>query len=252
VPAVKFSLFLTCDSVSAGLLPPPELPLPPGLDSASAVPYQQKPIDLFKAIFEGSDSEEDDDSDKEDQKEAERADADDDMDTAEKTRSPGARGTAQPAEPVIMSKGASQTLRSWLFQGFSAPGAAEDASFGWVYAKRTPVIAPFLLSCATGGPIAVISTALANRVTGNVRNARDPAPMKCANVSSDAGPETVQAEPQQKSSSAAGPGAGIAKIAQESLSNRPVMPASAAAHSEPTERKPAGRYGDAGLLSPLL
>ena len=31
--------------------------MPPGLDSASAVPYQQKPIDLFKAIFEASDSE---------------------------------------------------------------------------------------------------------------------------------------------------------------------------------------------------
>ena len=42
----------------AGLPPPPELPLPPGLDSASAMPYQQKPIDLFKAIFEASDSDE--------------------------------------------------------------------------------------------------------------------------------------------------------------------------------------------------
>lgn len=46
----------------AGLPPPPELPLPPGLDSASAAPYQQRPIDLFKAIFEASDSEEDEDA----------------------------------------------------------------------------------------------------------------------------------------------------------------------------------------------
>ena len=43
--------------VDAGLPPAPQLPLPPGLDSAAAVPYQQKPIDLFKAIFEASDSE---------------------------------------------------------------------------------------------------------------------------------------------------------------------------------------------------
>ena len=47
----------------AGLPPPPELPLPPGLDSASAMPYQQKPIDLFKAIFEASDSDEDEEED---------------------------------------------------------------------------------------------------------------------------------------------------------------------------------------------
>jgi len=109
VPAVKSPFFLTCDSVSAGLLPPPELPLPPGLDSASAVPYQQKPIDLFKAIFEGSDSEEDDDSDKGDQKEDERANDKYDMDTAEKGRSHGAQGPAQPAEQITMSKGISQT-----------------------------------------------------------------------------------------------------------------------------------------------
>ena len=51
---------LDCEYVCliAGLPPPPELPLPPGLDSAAAAPYQQKPIDLFKAIFEASDSEE--------------------------------------------------------------------------------------------------------------------------------------------------------------------------------------------------
>ena len=95
--------------MSAGFIPPPELPLPPGLDIASAVPYQQKPIDLFKAIFEGSDSEEDNDSDKEDQKEDERADGNNDMNTSEKGRSLGARGTAQPSEQITMSKGISQT-----------------------------------------------------------------------------------------------------------------------------------------------
>ena len=50
----------------AGLPPAPQLPLPPGLDSAPAVPYQQKPIDLFKAIFEASDSEDEADEDETD------------------------------------------------------------------------------------------------------------------------------------------------------------------------------------------
>ena len=50
----------------AGLPPAPQLPLPPGLDSASAVPYQQKPIDLFKAIFEASDSEDEAEEDRDD------------------------------------------------------------------------------------------------------------------------------------------------------------------------------------------
>ncbi len=40
--------------------------MPPGLDSASAVPYQQKPIDLFKAIFEASDSEDEADEEEAD------------------------------------------------------------------------------------------------------------------------------------------------------------------------------------------
>ena len=53
----------------AGLPPPPELPLPPGLDCASAVPYQQKPIDLFKAIFEASDSDEEEDEEEAAEKE---------------------------------------------------------------------------------------------------------------------------------------------------------------------------------------
>ena len=52
-----------CLPVYAGLPPPPELPLPPGLDSASAMPYQQKAIDLFKAIFEASDSDEEEEED---------------------------------------------------------------------------------------------------------------------------------------------------------------------------------------------
>ena len=67
----------------------------------------------------------------------------------------------------------------------------------------------------------------------------------------DAGPATAQADPQHQSSSAAGPGAGMAKEARKSLSDRePVMPASAAAHAEAIEQKPAGRlHGDAGLSS---
>lgn len=39
------------------------LPLPPGLgDSAPPLPYAEKPLDLFKAIFEDSDSSEDEDA----------------------------------------------------------------------------------------------------------------------------------------------------------------------------------------------
>ena len=59
----------------AGLPPPPVLPLPPGLDSASAVPYQQKPIDLFKAIFEASDSEEEDEEEAAEKEVPEKGDA---------------------------------------------------------------------------------------------------------------------------------------------------------------------------------
>ena len=81
--------------MGAGLPPPPELPLPPGLDSASAVPYQQKPIDLFKAIFEASDSDEDDD--KEDN---EKEDADDrpDVKPGDQGRSLGGAGSAAAAQ----------------------------------------------------------------------------------------------------------------------------------------------------------
>ena len=64
-----FSMYVP---LGAGLPPPPELPLPPGLDSASAVPYQQKPIDLFKAIFEASDSDEDEEEEATEKEDTER------------------------------------------------------------------------------------------------------------------------------------------------------------------------------------
>lgn len=100
---------------NAGLPPLPQLPLPPGLDSASVAPYQQKPIDLFKAIFEASDSDEEND----DEEGAQNQDTEkkDDVDGGDQG---GPLGTAGPAPSAQNSvRAAEQRTNTGGVQGRS-------------------------------------------------------------------------------------------------------------------------------------
>ena len=109
--------------LGAGLPPPPQLPLPPGLDSASAAPYQQKPIDLFKAIFEASDSDEDDGE----EEEAEKKDTamEDVVDAGDKGKPLGSVGSAA---------GAQNSVRA-AEQGTNAAGTVKHCKCACRYCK---------------------------------------------------------------------------------------------------------------------
>ena len=96
----------------AGLPPAPQLPLPPGLDSASAVPYQQKPIDLFKAIFEASDSEDEADEEESDITR-------DDGQPADKTPKAQA-GSLQPDKLRNSTEGALPALQHFMLKTCSS------------------------------------------------------------------------------------------------------------------------------------